>query len=125
MSSRFVLANIKMPIEITPDNTIKPLQHLSNIYVVSIIDSITDITIDRSLPDVITQANNLFQTRVIESPQISCSPEPELEPEPEPTRLWIRPEDLHKSAHAFKQNTTFKNRGKYNHRSTSKYRNTT
>ena len=41
MSSRFVMANIQMPIEIKPDNTIVPLQQFSNVHVVSIISSTT------------------------------------------------------------------------------------
>lgn len=139
MSSRFVLANIKMPIEITHDNKIKPMQHLSNIYVVSIIDSINDITIDRSLPDVITQSNMLFQSRVVESSRVETvipsSPtmmeDDEQEQEPpsihniipsSPFQLWIRPDELHKTPKPFKQNTTFKNHGKYSHRATAKYR---
>ena len=59
--SKFVMATIKMPIEIKPDNTIVPLQHLSNVYVVSIIDSINEIIIDRALPDIVSQAHRLFQ----------------------------------------------------------------
>jgi len=147
MSSRFVMANIKMPIEITHDNIVKPLQHLSNVYVVSIIDSITDIIIDRTLPDVITQADHMFQTRtidpihveplqpsyipIVKSDEQGSVPAPVPLPVPAPVpnttstppfQLWIHPEELHKSTPAFKQNTTFKHRSKYNHRSTSKHR---
>ena len=60
MSSRFVMANIQMPIEIKPDNTIVPLQQFSNVRVVSIINSINDVQVDRSLPDIITQSNMMF-----------------------------------------------------------------
>ncbi len=124
--SKFVMATIKMPIEIKPDNTIVPLQHLSNVYVVSIIDSINEIIIDRTLPDIVTQAHRLFQERV----HTSTVTEPD--PQPEPARdttipisqpqLWIRPEELRKTPSQFKKNTSFKNRGKYSHRATAKTR---
>jgi hypothetical protein len=116
------MANIKMPIEIKPDNTIVPLQHLSNVYVVSIIDSINEIIIDRTLPDIVSQTHRLFQERA----PTSTVAEPEQEynnliPVLQ-TQLWIRPEELRKTPPQFKKNTSFKNRGKYNHRATAKTR---
>lgn len=130
MTSRFVMANIKMPIEIKPDNTIVPLQHLSNVYVVSIIDSINEIIIDRTLPDIVSQAHRLFQGRVHTSAVTEPQPEPDTNQEqahdtPIPVsqpQLWIRPEELRKTHAQFKKNTSFKNRGKYNHRATAKMR---
>jgi hypothetical protein len=126
------MANIKMPIEIKPDNTIVPLQHLSNVYVVSIIDSINEIIIDRALPDIVSQANRLFQEQVQVQASTVAEPEHEHEHEPETThenlipisqpQLWIRTEELRKTASQFKKNTSFKNRGKYNHRATAKMR---
>lgn len=122
MTSRFVMANIKMPIEIKPDNTIVPLQHLSNVYVVSIIDSINEIIIDRTLPDIVSQAHRLFQERgptktVTEPEPAHENPIPVSQPQ-----LWIRPEELRKTPAQFKKNTSFKNRGKYSHRATAKTR---
>lgn len=132
MSSRFVMANIQMPIEIKHDNTIVPLQQLSNVHVVSIISSITDIQVDRSLPDIITQTNAMFKKQ-----DVSPSPEPEQEQEdrscdePEPTieppvvqvpQLWVRPNELRKTPLPFKKNSSFKNHGKYKHRTTAKKR---
>jgi hypothetical protein len=130
MSSRFVMANIQMPIEIKHDNTIVPLQQLSNVHVVSIISSITDIQVDRSLPDIITQTNAMFKKQ-----DVSPSPEPEQEDrscdEPEPTieppvvqvpQLWVRPNELRKTPLPFKKNSSFKNHGKYKHRTTAKKR---
>jgi len=126
MTSRFVMANIKMPIEIKPDNTIVPLQHLSNVYVVSIIDSINEIIIDRSVPDIVSQANQLFQERAPISKVTEHEHEPEtthenLIPISQP-QLWVRPEELRKTPAQFKKNTSFKNRCKYNHRATAKMR---
>jgi hypothetical protein len=134
MSSRFVMANIQMPIEIKPDNTIVPLQQFSNVHVVSIISSINDIQVDRSLPDIITQSNAMFKKQ-----NVSPSPEPEPEPEQEdsscdehePTteppvvqvpQLWIRPDELRKTPLPFKKNSSFKNHSKYKHRTTAKKR---
>ena len=124
MTSRFVMANIKMPIEIKSDNTIVPLQHLSNVYVVSIIDSINEITIDRTLPDIVVQAHRMFQERLPSSNAQTQSiglehdtPIPVSQPQ-----LWIRQEELRKTPSQFKKNTSFKNRGKYNHRATAKTR---
>ena len=126
--SKFVMATIKMPIEIKPDNTIVPLQHLSNVYVVSIIDSINEIIIDRTVPDIVSQAHRLFQERVHTSTVTEPDPQPEPEPAHDTTipisqpQLWIRPEELRKTPSQFKKNTSFKNRGKYSHRATAKTR---
>jgi hypothetical protein len=133
MSSRFVMANIQMPIEIKHDNTIVPLQQFSNVHVVSIISSITDIQVDRSLPDIITQSNAMFAKQNISTPV--PEPEPEQEDsscdEPEPTiepqvvhvpQLWIRPDELRKTPLPFKKNSSFKNHSNYKHRTTAKKR---
>ena len=134
MTSRFVMANIKMPIEIKPDNTIVPLQHLSHVYVVSIIDSINEIIIDRTLPDIVAQADRMFQERVpistaqpkplieIETHITAVSPKTDIPISVSQPQLWIRQEELRKPQSQFKKNTSFKNRGKYNHRATSKMR---
>jgi hypothetical protein len=123
------MANIRMPIEIKSDNTIVPLQQLSNVYVDSIIDSINDIDIDRTLPDILSQANRMFQERVL--PQPINSEQPDTAPEniidkhnsPSNTQpMWIMPDELHKTPPHFKRNTSFKNRGKYSHRTTAKTR---
>jgi len=127
------MANIRMPIEIKNDNTIVPLQQLSNVYVDFIIDSINDINIDRTLPDILTQANRMFQERVLPLP--TNSPQPgtaqenkiDLQNSPSPSNtqhMWIRPDELHKTPPHFKRNTSFKNRGKYSHRTTAKTRTT-
>ena len=149
MSSRFVMANIQMPIEIKPDNTIVPLQQFSNVRVVSIINSINDVQVDRSLPDIITQSNVMFGKQQISVPEPMQAPEQVQEPEPmqapkqtpepenkscddlDPTteppvvhvpQLWIRPDELRKTPLPFKKNSSFKNHSKYKHRSTAKNR---
>ena len=127
MTSKYVMANIQMPIEIKPDNTIVPLQQLSNVRVVSIISSINDVHIDRSLPDIITQSNEMFEKQnitVTEPENKSCD---DTEPTTEPPivhvpQLWIRPEELRKTPLPFKKNSSFKNHSKYRHRSTAKKR---
>jgi hypothetical protein len=131
MSSRFVMANIQMPIEIKPDNTIVPLQQFSNVHVVSIISSINDVQVDRSLPDIITQSNAMFKEQKISSPEpipkqddkICDDPEPTIEPPVvQVPQLWIRPDELRKTPPPFKKNSSFKNNSKYRHRSTAKKR---
>lgn len=152
MTSRFVMANIRMPIEIKNDNTIVPLQQLSNVYIDFIIDSINDINIDRTLPDIVTQTNRLFQERaqpqstnipqqvsIYNQPdqagtniQINSITTPEnkigLHNSPSGNsnthHMWIRPDELRKTPPQFKRNTSFKNRGKYSHRTTVKTRTT-
>ena len=141
MSSKYVLANIEMPIEITHDNKIIPLQNLSCARVVSIIDSIADIKIDKTIPDIITQSTLLFDkqnsqnTSVIE-PIVELSVNPDEHSEVEPTLeqpieesvstqyipLVILPEELRKTPSLFKKNTSFKNRSNYSHRNTAKNR---
>ena len=133
MTSRFVMANIQMPIEIKADNTIVPLQHFSNVRVVSIINSINDVQVDRSLPDIITQSNAMFGKQKISVPEQVQAPEPENKScdDPDPTteppavhvpQLWIRPDELRKTPLPFKKNSSFKNHSKYKHRSTAKNR---
>ena len=133
MTSRFIMANIKMPIEIKPDNTIVPLQHLSSVHVISIIDSINEIIIDRTFPDIVAQAHRMFQERAPISTaqshntsdmvvQKMSDAETDTGVSGLQTQLWIRPEELRKNPPQFKKNTSFKNRGKYNHRATAKTR---
>ena len=139
MTSRYVMANIQMPIEIKPDNTIVPLQQFSNVHVVSIISSINDVHVDRSLPDIITQSNAMFGKQNISVHEQSPKQAPKQAPEPEnkscddpdPTteppiihvpQLWIRPDELRKTPLPFKKNSSFKNHSKYKHRSTAKNR---
>ena len=143
MASRFVMANIKMPIEIKHDKAIVPLHQYSQIYIVSVIDSVDEIVMDKSLPDIITQAERLFQeclpvsttqppiqemiVPVVEPTQDdnhtkSVSPLPSPLPSPPPIKIWIYPEELHKTPPHFKKNASFKNHGKYNHRVTAKTR---
>lgn len=149
MASRFVMANIKMPIEIKHDNAIVPLHQYSQIYIVSVIDSVDEVVMDKSLPDIITQAERLFQeglpvsttqppiqemmvpaveptqddnhTKSVSLPPSSPTPSPPL-PSPSPIQIWIYPEELHKTPPHFKKNASFKNHGKYNHRVTAKTR---
>tara|TARA_B110000503_G_C7125602_1_gene404451 strand:+ start:435 stop:845 length:411 start_codon:yes stop_codon:yes gene_type:complete len=133
------MANIQMPIEIKADNTILPLQQFSNVHVVSIISSINDIQVDRSLPDIITQSNAMFAKQNISTPVPVPVPVPVPEPEqedsscdePEPTieppvvhvpQLWIRPDELRKTPLPFKKNSSFKNHSNYKHRTTAKKR---
>lgn len=122
-----------MPIEIKHDNTIVPLQQFSNVHVVSIISSINDIQVDRSLPDIITQSNAMFEKQKISTHVHAPEPAPEQEdiscdePTTEPhivhvPQLWIRPEELRKTPLPFKKNSSFKNHSKYRHRSTAKKR---
>ena len=137
MSSRYVMANIQMPIEIKPDNTIVPLQQFSNVRVVSIISSINDIQVERSLPDIITQSNTMFEKQNI--PVQEPEPVPVQEPEQEYNscdehestmeppmvqvpQIWIRPDELRKTPLPFKKNSSFKNQSKYKHRTTAKKR---
>jgi len=119
MSSKYVMANIHIPIEIKPDNSIIPLEHLSSIHIISIIQSIDGVHPDSSLPDILTQVNTLFREQevgAVESIQESIQ-EPELQ-----KQIWIRPEELRKTLPPRKINSSFKNRGNYHHRSTAKRR---
>ena len=122
------MANIRMPIEIKSDNTIVPLQQLSNVYVDFIIDSINDIDIDRTLPDILTQANRMFQERVLPQPDTAhentCDLHNSRSGGSNTQHMWIMPDELHKTTPHFKRNTSFKNRGKYSHRTTAKTRTT-
>jgi len=119
MSSKYVMANIHIPIEIKPDNSIIPLEHLSSIHIISIIQSIDGVHPDSSLPDILTQVNTLFREQevgAVESIQESIQ-EPELQ-----KQIWIRPEELRKTPPPRKINSSFKNRGNYHHRTTAKRR---
>jgi hypothetical protein len=117
------MANIQMPIEIKQDNTIVPLQHMSSVYIESIIESISDIVVDDTLPDILIQANALFKcNEEIMDNNMDDSTEPSIRPNETPLQLWVRPEEIRKSIQQPKRNTSFKNRSKYNHRFTSKMR---
>jgi hypothetical protein len=143
MNSRYVMANIEMPIEITANNEICPLQNLSSIHVVSIIDSISNLNRDINQDDIISQANKLFKERedeessdTKETEQIQEEPIKEkeqenTETEEEPSvvsspeivqQLFIYPEEIRKSVSRVKQNSSLKKRSKYNPRTTVKNR---
>ena len=143
MNSRYVMANIKMPIQITANNEICPLQNLSSIHVVSIIDSISNLNRDINQDDIISQANKLFKERedqessdAKETEQIQEEPikekeEENTEKEEEPfvvsspeivQQLFIYPEEIRKSISRVKQNSSLKKRSKYNPRTTVKNR---
>ena len=129
-----------MPIEIKHDNAIVPLHQYSQIYIVSVIDSVDEIVMDTSLPDIITQAERLFQERLpvsttqppiqeMNSPAVQTTPDDNHtksvsppSPSPPPIQIWIHPDELHKTPPHFKKNASFKNHGKYNHRVTAKTR---
>ena len=136
MNSRYVMANIEMPIEITANNEICPLQNLSSIHVVSIIDSISNLNRDINKDDIISQANKLFKERedqessdTKETEQIQEEPIKEKEEEPSVVsspeivqQLFIYPEEIRKSVSRVKQNSSLKKRSKYNPRTTVKNR---
>lgn len=142
MNSRYVMANIEMPIEITANNEICPLQNLSSIHVVSIIDSISNLNRDINQDDIISQANKLFKEReneessdTKETEQIQEEPIKEKEEEntetEEPSvvsspeivqQMFIYPEEIRKSVSRVKQNSSLKKRSKYNPRTTVKNR---
>lgn len=146
MSSRYVMANIEMPIEITANNEICPLQNLSSIHVVSIIDSISNLNRDINQTDIIGQANKLFKERedqeardATETEQIQEEQDNYVEEEEEENteteeescvvsspqtipQLFIYPEEIRKSISGVKQNSSLKKRSKYNPRTTVKNR---
>tara|TARA_B110000879_G_C11120735_1_gene491669 strand:- start:985 stop:1395 length:411 start_codon:yes stop_codon:yes gene_type:complete len=136
MSSRYVMANIEMPIEITANNEICPLQNLSSIHVVSIIDSISNLNRDINQNDIISQANKLFKERedqessdAKETEQIQEEQESVEEEEPIAVsspqtipQLFIYPEEIKRTIPHIKQNSSLKKRSKYNPRTTVKNR---
>jgi len=127
MTTRYVMANIEMPIEIKPDNTIVPLQQLSNIRVVSIISSVNDIIVDKTIPDIITQTNSLLETSSESCNENETTNTQETDEIIEPPvvkipQLWIHPDELRKKPLPFKKNSSFKNHSKYKHRTTAKKR---
>lgn len=128
MNSRYVMANIEMPIEITANNEICPLQNLSSIHVVSIIDFISNLNRDINQDDIISQANKLFKERedqessdTTETEQIQEEPSVVSSPEIV-NQLFIYPEEIRKSISRVKQNSSLKKRSKYNPRTTVKNR---
>jgi hypothetical protein len=143
MNSRYVMANIEMPIEITANNEICPLQNLSSVHVVSIIDSISNLNRNINSVDIISQANKLFkeredqessdtkETEKIQEEPIKEKEEENTETEEEPSvvsspeivqQLFIYPEEIRKSVSRVKQNSSLKKRSKYNPRTTVKNR---
>ena len=128
MSSKYVLANIEIPIEIKPDNTVVPLQQFSVVRVVSVINSLSSIQSTVKMPDILSQANALFE-QTASMPPPPPSPPPQLPTEPEiappevsPLQLFVPPEQMRKTPPPFKKNSSFKNRTKYSNRSTAKMR---
>ena len=150
MSSKYVMANIMMPIEIKPDNTIVTLDNFSRIEVVSIINSISCLNTCKSQISIIEQANKLFQEELnqqnetvnIENKDDNIQEIQEKKTEifeekyqeediikeniedtkpNEEIQLFIRPEEIVKKTSHFKKNSSFKKRN-FNPRVTLKNR---
>jgi hypothetical protein len=113
MSSKYVMANVEMPIEITPDNKAIPLHEYSVINIVSIIDSVNNLK-KKNVPDIITQSTELFEKQRLDNISSTNTDLPH-------SGLFIYPEEIKTKTSLQKRNTSFKNR-KFRQRSTSKYR---
>ncbi len=119
MSSKYVMANVEMPIEITPDNKAIPLHEYSVINIISIIDSVNNLK-KKNVPDIITQSTELFEKQRLDNIS-STDTIPSTNADLPHSGLFIYPEEIKTKTSLQKRNTSFKNR-KFRQRSTSKYR---
>lgn len=103
MSSRYVLSRIEIPIEVLADGSIKILDEYSIVRVDSILNSLEEFKYDENQVDIEDQIKELFKDK-----------------EPINNELKIEKEEIRKTPHPRRKNSTFKNNIQFKHRNTLK-----
>ena len=109
--SKYVLANVEVPIEVHENGSIETLQSYAKIHLIREIESPNEIVSD--VPPIQEQLERIF------SPQVDPEPEPEPEPETEPEMMILKNE-IKNEPKKYK-NTSFKNKSRFKHNRTSKH----
>jgi hypothetical protein len=125
---KYVMANIKIPIEVKENNKCEPYMDLLNMEITDL-DSLPEPIIDTILKEQLKQNLYIFLSKVFPEDSLATSaPEPEPEPEPESQseksttilekelQIYVEKEHLKKLKKPM--NSTFKT---YNKKSCKKY----
>ena len=99
--SKYVLANVEVPIEVHENGSIETLQFYAKIHLIREIESPNEIV--SNVPPIQEQLERIFS--------------PPLEPEPE---MMILKNEIKNEPKKYK-NTSFKNKSRFKHNKTSKH----
>lgn len=108
MTSRYVMAQIYMPIEIKPDNTVVSLHEYADIRIQSVISNIDQLSRPSPIPSLMEQIEAIFA----KSSVVIDKPVP----------LVVQRADIKPRTRAEYHNSSFKRKGSYTHRKTNKLR---
>jgi hypothetical protein len=119
MTSRYVMAQIHMPIEIKPDNTVVSLHEYADIHIQSVISDFDQLKRPSPNTSLIDQINAVFEKVKQEEDAEKEDAEVHLA---QPAQLVVQREDIKPRARADHHNSSFKRKGPYTHRRTCKQR---
>lgn len=108
MTSRYVMAQIYMPIEIKPDNTVVSLHEYADIRIQSVISNIDQLSRPSPTPTLMEQIEAIFAV-----PSVVAD---------KPVPLVVQRADIKPRTRAEYHNSSFKRKGSYTHRKTNKLR---
>ena len=119
MTSRYVMAQIHMPIEIKSDNTVVSLHEYADIQVQSVISDFDQLKRPSPNISLMEQINAVFNnvssvnTKTEEDAEVHIA---------QPVQLVVQREDIKPRARSDHHNSSFKRKGPYTHRRTCKQR---
>jgi hypothetical protein len=119
MTSKYVMAQIHMPIEIKPDNTVVSLHEYADIHIQSVISDFDQLKRPSPNTSLIDQINAVFEKVKQEEDAEKEDAEVHLA---QPAQLVVQREDIKPRARADHHNSSFKRKGPYTHRRTCKQR---
>ena len=124
MTSRYVMAQIHMPIEIKPDNTVVSLHEYADIHIQSVISDFDQLKRPSPNTSLIDQINAVFEK--VKQEEDAEKEDAEKEDAEvllaQPAQLIVQREDIKPRARADHHNSSFKRKGPYTHRRTCKQR---
>ena len=121
MTSRYVMAQIHMPIEIKPDNTVVSLHEYADIQVQSVISDFDKLKRPSPNTSLMEQINAVFNN------VSSVNTKTEVVAEKnnhvmQAVQMVVQREDIKPRARSDHHNSSFKRKGPYTHRRTCKQR---
>ena len=115
--TKYVLANVQLPIRVDENGSIETLQPYAQIHVIKEIQSPEDV--EPNCLSLQEQIQNLFQntnqTHTIENPKNDNDKTPGLE-----DSIVVLKEEIQSGSRTSLKNTSFKNRKRYRHNATAR-----
>ena len=119
--TKYVLANVQLPIRIDENGSIETLQPYAQIHVIKEIQSPEDV--EPNSLSLQEQIQNLFQNKnkkqTIENPINNTDEKYQETPILEDSIVVLK-EEIHTGSRTYLKNTSFKNRKRYRHNATAR-----